>query len=794
MKKALSLSLCLGILLGCVTFAAPRSSAAMMSTIPNAADIPETKEKQQLLYSEDFESPDLDTSKTNADLIDELGWFGSVGADDSLSIISAGSGHAVSITAHTTRLDTVGIFRNNLLSGGDYILEYTVHLLGNFKADPERTFGFCSESATTMSSNSFAAWRYAMKEDGTSDHHLKINDTAVADRGISLPISPNGGSGTSLIGSSYRVRIVIDADFGVIVYLLNGDEATLVSATNSASSKLWKQYGGTLGSELYFHILSGITVSFDDIQVWTCKNTGDDIPMYLGHQVSAPNPSNNNHDIRFIAGVKELSADALGIEVTYHHLTVHGDTTSTTTVLLADTIYESITADFGNTSFSASAEFPYLMAIELSNIPAKKIVRYEIKPFTVYRDGEIENIVYGAKTNLTLDRGISSAVPAFPNRTLATTSIVCTNYFRQYYTGTGQESYDAYCASLTEKGYSLYAQNALDSSRYATYVSDRLMLHVYYIAHTNSTTVLITYKNLWTPYQTESYGTAAVTTPKLALMNMDYGYVESTKEYVGHNNGMGFVYTLEDGSYVIIDGGYAAEAKPLFEYLQKNNTRADGKILIRAWILTHPDGDHINCFVKFSSLYSGLVTLEYLVMQPSADLEPAWSNVKGCLPAYEKCQYLVPFAGQSMYFGTLKLDFFYTVEMYFPYDTSTDSNESSLAFKGTLDGVSVFFGGDIVYRAIYIVDSYYSDSLKSDFLQIPHHGLDGSKKLYDYVHPTYVFLCTHEKAADERWNQGRYNFKSYLSYLKSLGCVQGVYIADKQIQTFELNQYASSTD
>ena len=790
--KKLCLFVCFCLILSSVAACGIPASALMVTEIPNAADVPAPKEKTKLIYSEDFDGDALDSSLTGSDLIRALGWYGSLGADDSLSLVSEGENRAVSITANTTCLDTVCLLRNDALCGGDYILEYTVHLVSNSKTDPERTFGFCSESATTFDTNTNTAWRFAMKEDGTADHHLKINANKVVDGGTSLSVAANDGVSASLVGSTYRVRIVVDADFGVSAYLLNGEEATLISATDSATSALWQTYSGSIGNELRFHILSGITATFDDIQVWTCKYIDASVPQYLGYQVSSPCVENTFHDIRFIAGVQDLSASSIGMEITCHYTLINGDPTTDKVTLRADTVYESIETDFGASAYSASEEFPYLMALELSDIPTRMTVVYEIQPFAVYQKEDGPVTVYGPTHTLTLDRGITAAIPVFPGQNIATTTIFDTNYFRQFYSGTDLSLYEQYLSDLTAKGYTQYARHTLDGNVYTTLYNDHLVIHAYYMEYTDVTTVLTTYKSAWVPFRTEAYGDITVATPSLALMNMNYGYNATANTY-GHNNGMGFVYTLADGSYVIIDGGYAAEAEPLYNYLVENNKRLDGKVLIRAWIMTHPDGDHIGCFIKFATKYSKLVTLEYFVAQADISHEGAWATTKSCVSDFAGCQYLVPLAGQSMYFGTLRLEFFFTAEMFRCYG-APGTNESSLAFKGYLGGTSVFFAGDIVGRSIDVVANRYSASLKSDVLQLPHHGLNGSYAFYRDILPSTVFYCTHAQAADQRWTKLKYNGQSAISSLKNMNCVKNVYIADGGIQVFTMSQLASTTE
>ena len=135
-----------------------------------------------------------------------------------------------------------------------------------------------------------------------------------------------------------------------------------------------------------------------------------------------------------------------------------------------------------------------------------------------------------------------------------------------------------------------------------------------------------------------------------------------------------------------------------------------------------------------------------------------------------------------MYFGSLKVEFLFTAEMYEGYTgsalTSGNTNQASLAFMTYFGGYTIFFGGDIVAESINAVTNYYGSALKCDFFQAPHHALNGTNAFYQNASPTHLIMCTHKEAANERWNQGRYESQSKLSYLKGMGVVQQVYVAD----------------
>lgn len=64
---------------------------------------------------------------------------------------------------------------------------------------------------------------------------------------------------------------------------------------------------------------------------------------------------------------------------------------------------------------------------------------------------------------------------------------------------------------------------------------------------------------------------------------------------------MSYVIRLADGTFIVVDGGYATnrEADGLYELLMANT--ADGKQpVISAWFITHLHYDHYGCLKKFT--------------------------------------------------------------------------------------------------------------------------------------------------------------------------------------------------
>ncbi len=355
-------------------------------------------------------------------------------------------------------------------------------------------------------------------------------------------------------------------------------------------------------------------------------------------------------------------------------------------------------------------------------------------------------------------------------------------YYRYYYTGSSRAAYDAYLQALVDNDFVLYGTNQIDSNVYTTYYKGSLMVHVYYLDATKTVSILTTDSLTAVAYPKAPVSDGTVTTPAFTMLDMDYD-----SQPGGKNNGMGFVFTLADGSYVIIDGGYATESENLYQYLVTNNKRADGKILIRAWIITHPDGDHYGTFLQFAKDHAEDVKLEYLVAQFDQDrinsgaIEGIVDAIYAAQRKFAGSRRLVPLIGQKMYFGDMAFEFLFTAEALYPTVVNSD-NEHSLVIKTDFGGQTILFAADVVGVSIDWLTTHYTNALKCDFFQAPHHGLNGTTALYDLILPDYLLMTTHSTATEERLDKTHTHGKrSQLYYLMAKNCIEHVFVADNGV-------------
>ena len=302
------------------------------------------------------------------------------------------------------------------------------------------------------------------------------------------------------------------------------------------------------------------------------------------------------------------------------------------------------------------------------------------------------------------------------------------------------EGFAAYQKQLTDAGWTLYGCHAIGANRYATLTKEGTAVSLCYMESDRSLTVITDPLTKTALYPQEAWdGSRRVTDTTLGIFSLRYDMQGGKKDAVtGENidgNGMCFVITLEDGRYIIIDGGYDHDAAHLWYYLRDNNRRADGKIIIAAWILTHSHPDHYACMDAFYITCGRRgITVEYVIANPVPesrfDMRYSYDKwMRDTLPQIVQrlgAKYVMPHAGQVLKFCSVELEILYTHENMAP-KLVWNPNEASTVFWLKADGKSVLFLGDVEFSTPYLT-GLYGENLKSDIVQINHHGYAGGSQ------------------------------------------------------------------
>lgn len=241
-----------------------------------------------------------------------------------------------------------------------------------------------------------------------------------------------------------------------------------------------------------------------------------------------------------------------------------------------------------------------------------------------------------------------------------------------------------------------------------------------------------------------------------------YNTIGTKKDFATGNytSGMGYVIRLEDGSFIVVDGGYDTETHVdnLYNVLFE---QSEGKgIVIAAWVFTHAHNDHADAFKIFTNKYAPDVTIESFIFNFPANeaaeagdvSAPNLDQLYAAMDAYGNAKRIVARAGQIHTVRNAKINVLFTYDMMLPY-TLVDYNVCSVVFNVEIEGSKILFLGDAggetdVARGTlsYMLDIYTSTTLGADIVQVAHHGIDAENSkgtvadFYEAVGADYAFI------------------------------------------------------
>lgn len=288
-----------------------------------------------------------------------------------------------------------------------------------------------------------------------------------------------------------------------------------------------------------------------------------------------------------------------------------------------------------------------------------------------------------------------------------------------------------------------------------------------------------------------------ITIEPLGLMPKQEQVITTSKPLVSptvtqlNNRGLGYVIQLENGEFIIVDGGVKGEDGQtcLYDLLKEKSLNEKPKIAL--WILTHSHKDHIGLATEFVQNYAELVDVQAFAYQfPNCDkVQVAMESVavmKEEIEIFEKnVQTFCPNAdvytlhtGQSYFYAGVEIEILYSLDDTYPYPYAS-FNDTSAAFRMMFkNGKTVMFLGDCMNENCKRLDSRYGDYLKSDVLQVSHHGLiGGDKGLYQRIDPAICFWAITEKRFLGLTPNQRYQW-----CLGEGGCDYNAYLRDDTIR------------
>ena len=296
--------------------------------------------------------------------------------------------------------------------------------------------------------------------------------------------------------------------------------------------------------------------------------------------------------------------------------------------------------------------------------------------------------------------------------------------------GVIDESIERYRAGLIDEGYTLVSERTAARNRFYVYKKGDDALFLSYFPVLSEARVIEEESSLHFSFADKC--TEDTVTPSITQLDLgDFA--------------MCYAIRMADGRFIVIDMGYYPEdVDTLYNLLTE---RAEGRdIRIAAWILTHPHIDHYHGVMPFLRRYSDKVTVEKMLFSfPACDPEdlvmlPDLGGPNDDMHKIPELRELMTELGIPEFrthtgviynIGGAEIEILNSPDDNL-YPNVRNSNNVSLVFTFTYRGQKIFFGGDYQFHTApwrgYRFTDVWGDYIKSDIMQVPHHGFHGGTK------------------------------------------------------------------
>lgn len=200
---------------------------------------------------------------------------------------------------------------------------------------------------------------------------------------------------------------------------------------------------------------------------------------------------------------------------------------------------------------------------------------------------------------------------------------------------------------------------------------------------------------------------------------------------------MGYVITTGNGKTIVVDGGLKEEADKIEQYIQNYGNKVD------YWFITHPHKDHVGAFIEIvenrniqiNNIYYSANPIQWYKdnnIERTDEIDNFYNTLKN-----EKIKSKIH---QPKIGDKIQIDKNIEVEIFGianPEIKENAINNSSMVFKLHVNDKSIMFLGDTgVESSNKLVNMYTNNELKSDIVQVAHHGNNGAtEELYKLIQP-----------------------------------------------------------
>ena len=250
----------------------------------------------------------------------------------------------------------------------------------------------------------------------------------------------------------------------------------------------------------------------------------------------------------------------------------------------------------------------------------------------------------------------------------------------------------------------------------------------------------------------------------------------------------------------MVDGGFPSETPYLYEYLKSLGGH------ISAWFITHFHVDHFGAFytllhehpdIQVDKVYYNFPS-EAFLLEEGGGKQDDWDTadlIEQVRSATAHRHIPVVTMGQGDVYtfdgGKVQVRVLRT-----PDESITHNpiNNSSTVFRFEVDGKRILFLGDLgVEGGNQLISMYAPEELKSDYVQMAHHGQGCvTKECYELIRPDYCLWPTPSWLWDNMgpggYDTGIFGTVITRGWMSSLRCVKRHYLQIHGTQVIDLTE------
>ena len=352
---------------------------------------------------------------------------------------------------------------------------------------------------------------------------------------------------------------------------------------------------------------------------------------------------------------------------------------------------------------------------------------------------------------------ISATYNAGPGLMSDKTGVTNEDNLMKVISNTTAKKLSEYTKVLEAKGYIEVSKNTLDGDVYYTYEKFGKLFYLYHNEKLGETRIIVDNASDKLSEIEVNYTPKSGDTTEFYQYSLNYDlankagydpvvYTEATSQ----NCGMLYVIKLADNSVIVIDGGGDKQSTVksragFLKFLRSiTNTPDTEKVRIASWFFSHAHGDHVRFAADFiNQHYAGIDLVSVTHNFPSYQVVGGGyddntftmkANVNRRFPntLYHKLH-----TGEVLNMAGV------TIEVVFTHEDATtssgaseigDFNSTSTVLKITIDGMSIMLLGDISDVAENAIVAMHTPAyIKSDMVQVTHHGFNFLNKLYPMI-------------------------------------------------------------